>query len=171
MAEEWFTPAEAGVRDAQEKKRDTIAVLHMAFSILKSIFGPMKELCTLINNYKINKAYARSNSYAQLAELYQECMAKLGLDQSIKKSERNPRTGDETYSSMYTVRSYELYKYMTEIGVIPKRDTKKKATYEATKHQMTLVSEWIVNNSPEDTLPELADNYLVYVDYVSIDNE
>ena len=63
----------------KETNRNTIAVLHTAFSILKNLLGVLKPLIVLINNYQINKEYASRKHSENLVECLMDAMKHLGL--------------------------------------------------------------------------------------------
>lgn len=90
-----------------ETLRNTIALLHTLFSILKSIVGPIKVLITLISNYKINKAYAQEKHQDNLITCFMDAMAKLGL---INKSKTDGSSA--LNARLYPVRTLRLYNYV-----------------------------------------------------------
>ena len=90
-----------------ETLRNTIALLHTLFSILKSIVGPLNILITLISNYKINKAYAQEKHQDNLITCFMDAMAKLGLTNKSRTDGRSPNN-----ARLYPVRTLKLYNYV-----------------------------------------------------------
>lgn len=91
----------------EETLRNTIALLHTLFSILKSIVGPIKVLITLISNYKINKAYAQEKHQDNLITCFMDAMSRLGLMNKSKTDGSSARN-----SRLYPVRTLKLYNYV-----------------------------------------------------------
>ena len=77
---------EEGTKDpnkVREQKRNTIKLLHTAYSIIKSAVGPLNLFIVLISNYKINKAYVREKHDDNLFVLIQQALGKLGMDKEM----------------------------------------------------------------------------------------
>ena len=96
----------------EERKRNTIKLLHTLYSILKSFIGPFKLYIILMTNYKTNKAYVRSNQDENLVALMMQALEKLGFGSSMPKKSTDP-DGNPIENDMYTVRSIALYEYVT----------------------------------------------------------
>ena len=143
-----------------ETRRNTIAILHTAFSILKSMVGVLQPLMVLINNYKINKAYARSKHDENLITCFMDALSYLGMG---KKSNMN---GDSPSSPrLYTVRTYALYRHVAAKMHIRINGAESDLI---TDDQKRDINSWLKNNEPSaKTIPDGGYTKL-YIDMDSI---
>jgi hypothetical protein len=143
-----------------ETRRNTIAILHTAFSILKSMVGVLQPLMVLINNYKINKAYARSKHDENLITCFMDALSYLGMG---KKSNMN---GDSPSSPrLYTVRTYALYRHVAAKMHIRINGAESDLI---TDDQKRDINSWLKNNEPAaKTIPDGGYTKL-YIDMDSI---
>ena len=129
-------------KNQQEKKRNTIKLLHTLYSIVKSFIGPFKLYIILVNNYKTNKAYVRSNQDQNLVQLMMEALDRLGLTSSMPKHTTTP-DGKPVTNDMYTVRSISLYEYVTNTMHIKFNQAMSTVLNENQKEQ---INEWLARN-------------------------
>ena len=123
-----------------ETRRNTIAILHTAFSILKSMVGVLQPLMILVNNYKINKAYARSKHDENLVTCFMDALSYLGMG---KKSNMN---GDSPSSPrLYTVRTYALYRQVVAKMHIRINGAESDLI---TDDQKRSINKWLKDNEP-----------------------
>lgn len=107
-----LTRSEESTKDpdkVREQKRNTIKLLHTAYSIIKSVMGPLNLFIVLISNYKINKAYVREKHDDNLFVLFQQALGKLGMDKSMK-----PVDGQKAEECLYPVRSVSMLTFVDE---------------------------------------------------------
>ena len=125
-----------------ETVRNTIDILHTAFSILKSLVGPLDTLIVLISNYQTNKEYVRHAHMENLVTCFLDAMKYLGLN---NKTSANGKTPSE--SRLYTVRTVGLYRHITEkLNITMSGDvTSELLTYD----EMTNINEWLKTNEPQ----------------------
>ena len=181
VVEEYDTPAislmtiEEKAKSAEQidierarKRRNTIALLHNAFAMLKTVVPMMKELATLISNYKTNKAFVKSQSSININVLYREVMEKLGFDKSIDISPSFDEETGTTGNAMYPVRTYRLFKYISdELRLIRNGEV----TRVISSVECELINEWIDKNDSESLHIDTSKNNTLYIDYESINEQ
>lgn len=150
--------------DDREKKRNTIKLLHTLYSILKSFIGPFKLYITLVNNYKINKAYVRANHDQNLFVLMQEALAKLGLEKRMPKSSVDS-DGNPVKNDIYTIRTIPMRNYVTRTLGIKFSDTMSGTLTYDQKEQM---NRWIDENDPQSRKVDMESNTTLFLDAESI---
>lgn len=94
-------------------KRPTFALIHELFSVLKEVFPLLKTFCTLINNYKINKAKVESQAEGNI----------FGMIKVLAKINNLLKSTNRSNKNFYTVRSLKLYEYVTQNIKQPNEDS------------------------------------------------
>ena len=153
-------------KERANTRRNTIALLHTLFSIIKTINPLLETLATLVNNYKTNKAYAASKSQENLYQLYKECMNKLGFNKS-KEFSADGGSGNPA-DVIYTVRTYQLYMFLkNDMRIIDDSTTIKDISIsDAIK-----INKWLdVHDSVSTKVNESQPSQL-YIDYTSIKDQ
>ena len=153
-------------KERTETRRNTIALLHTVFSVLKNIVPQLSIIATLIQNYKTNKAYALSRSKDNLFQLFKEAMRKLGLDKSVKLGVNPDGT---TMTAMYTVRTLELYNYVKNSLKI--LNTGGESAVQIYRNEAKRINTWLRNNDPGALSCPEEDKVLLFIDYNSINLE
>ena len=148
----------------REQKRNTIKLLHTAYSMLKALMGPLKLFAVLISNYQENKRYVRSKQDDNLAVLIQQALGKLGLDKSI-----TPADGQRLEDCLYTVRSVAMLTFVDEEMHITFSGAMSREPL--TDSQKRRVNEWLRRN--DKAAPQITTDGPVrlFIDYDSIANE
>ena len=125
-----------------ETVRNTIDILHTAFSILKSLVGPLDTLIVLISNYQTNKEYVRHAHMENLVTCFLDAMKYLGLNNKTSADGKTP-----SEPRLYTVRTVGLYRHVTEkLNITMSGDvTSELLTYD----EMTNINEWLKTNEPQ----------------------
>lgn len=150
------------------KRRNTIALLHTAFSILKTVLPLMKELATLVSNYKTNKAFVKSKSSININTLYREVLEKLGFNKSIDTTTVYDSETGISGDAMYPVRTYQLYRYIVDsLGIIKEGEVVK----EIDSIYCEQINEWIDKNDKDSLHIDLEKNNTLYIDYDSINEQ
>ena len=146
------------------KKRDTIRLLHTAYSVLKSVTGPIKMFSVLISNYQINKAYVSSKKEDDITKLFTDCMYKLGFKKSKNIKETTDDSGKKTYS-LYTVRTYYLYSYLKDTMKVITDST---VTIDIDKDVAIMINKWLSENDTEVSQLSSSQDSTLYIDYFAI---
>ena len=148
----------------RETIRNTIALLHTAFSIIKNLLGPLKIMATLISNYKINKAYVQEKHHDNLITCFIDAMSRLGLINTEKTDGKTP------YSArLYPVRSLRLYNYVSgELHIKMESPTTSKVL---TSSEVGSVNKFISDFNRQATLLETEGYTRLYIDSVALDRE
>ena len=150
------------------KRRNTIALLHNAFAMLKTIVPMMKELATLVSNYKINKAFVKSKSSININQLYMEVMEHYGFNHSIDITPVYDEESGISGNAMYTIRTYPLYRYIIDnLGIISEGEV----TKDIDSMTCGYINEWIDKNDTQSLHIDSTKNNTLYVDYESINEQ
>ena len=151
----------------EERKRNTIKLLHTLYSILKAFVGPFKLYVILINNYKTNKAYVRSQQDANLVLLMQEALAKLGFRKSLPKKTVDAE-GNVVNNDIYVIRTLGLYEYVTQELYIWFADAMSEPISDVQKEK---INEWLAVNDP--TAREIEDDKVtrLFIDNDSLEEQ
>lgn len=166
VVDETMKSAEQIDKERVNTRRNTIALLHTLFSIIKTINPLLETLATLVNNYKTNKAYAASKSQENLYQLYKECMNKLGFNKS-KEFSADGGSGNPA-DVIYTVRTYQLYMFLkNDMRIIDDSTTIK----DISVSDAIEINKWLdVHDSVSAKVNESQPSQL-YIDYTSIKDQ
>ena len=151
----------------EERKRNTIKLLHTLYSILKSFIGPFKLYIILMTNYKTNKAYVRSNQDENLVLLMMQALEKLGFGSSMPKKTTDP-DGNPIENDMYTVRSLALYEYVTQDMHIHFDNAMSAPLDDSQKEQ---INEWLARNDREAREIERDKVTRLFIDWESLNQQ
>lgn len=158
-----------------ETRRNTIALLHSLYSILKALWPQLKQFATLTEWYRKNKAYARSKSKENLFQIYAEVMKKLGFSKEIKfgKSISDSYTIEDYMYELpyciYTVRTLALYNFLkNSIYLIDGNSS----TYDVDVRYAKVINDWLDINDRGSIHADGSKGKLVlFVDYAAISIE
>lgn len=166
MQDEVMTAAQME-KSKKETRRNTIALLHTAFSVVKALFPPLKEMAKLIQNYKENKAYVRSKHNDNLITLFMDALNKLGFNKKAKRGGSSSNgSGSGGTSTMYTVRTYELYQFIKSEGIVRGGA----ATEEINIQEVNAINDWLDKNDPTvERIDSSASTVVLYIDYDGIE--
>ena len=148
----------------EERKRNTIKLLHTLYSILKSFIGPFKLYIILMTNYKTNKAYVRSNQDENLVLLMMQALEKLGFGSSMPKKTTDA-DGNPIENDMYTIRSLALYEYVTQDMNIHFDNAMSAPLDDSQKEQ---INEWLARNDREAREIERDKVTRLFIDWESL---
>lgn len=166
VVDETMKSADQIDKERATTRRNTIALLHTLFSIIKSINPLLKTLATLVQNYKTNKAYAASKSQENLYQLYKECMKKLGLDKS-KEFTANSVSGNPS-DVIYTVRTYQLYMFLrNDMRLIDDGTTIK----DISVSDAIEINKWLDIHDSASAKVNMTQPSQLYIDYASINEQ
>ena len=151
----------------EERKRNTIKLLHTLYSILKSFIRPFKLYIILMTNYKTNKAYVRSNQDENLAALMMQALEKLGFGSSMPKKTTDS-DGNPIENDMYTIRSLALYEYVTQDMHIHFDNAMSAPINDSQKEQ---INEWLARNDREARETERDKVTRLFIDWESLNQQ
>ena len=148
----------------EERKRNTIKLLHTLYSILKSFIGPFKLYIILMTNYRTNKAYVRSNHDENLILLMMQALEKLGFGSSMPKKTTDT-AGNPIENDIYTIRSLALYEYVTQDMYIHFDNAMSAPLDDSQKEQ---INEWLARNDREAREIERDKVTRLFIDWESL---
>ena len=169
VVDETMKSAEQIDKERATTRRNTIALLHTLFSIIKTINPLLEIIATLVNNYKTNKAYAASKSQENLYQLYKECMNKLGFNKS-KEFGANSADGvsGNPADVIYTVRTYQLYMFLkNDMRIIDDSTTIK----DISVSDAIEINKWLDVHDSVSAKVNASQPSQLYIDYTSIKDQ
>lgn len=141
--------------DDVDKKRNTLQILKTIFASIKPLAPILKQIATLIQNYKINKEKVRNHAHGNLNIGLQKIMEALGLNKS------KPINGRNTY----TIRTTKLYNYCIETYDI---QIDKDGWAELSANDTNAFKEYLITQKQNTTNIKNDTNTLIYFDMNNI---
>lgn len=156
-------------KQRSETRRNTIALLHTAYSILKSMMPVLSKFAVLIENYKINKAYVRGGSRQNLFQLYEEVMQKLGFNKSMEMGSYVGDDGAEhPIRTIYTIRTLSLFNFIKSLGLVKEGIVQFNISREDAVRINRKITELDDGSLKIDTTAQLI---MLFIDYAGIRDE